>query len=272
MPIGTALALASQLSELQTLVAQTHAQAKAEGATEEEAAEAAAQVKETIESVHETDKALAVAEAKAMAKVKQRQEALKKDKKDVVKEDSGSGTLPPVVDLGNPYDDLSSPVYEDIARDLRAEKLEILQAKIADLERQQPAAKDEEKPGFLSTAYTCVKETLTEQMAAVRADPWSYGAAVAEVIPGGVGTTATLGNAVSSVYRGEQSALSAVATLGVEGVLGFIGAKAITKGGKYLKSLVNTVTAKFAEKRGAKALSKTAQQETAKNLSGNSGK
>ncbi len=244
------------MTELQQLVAQTHAAAKAEGATDEQAIEAAAEVKQRIVEVQETDKALAVAKAKAVEKVKQRQETLKKSGSVGASGAGSAAALPTaVVDLGSSYDDLSSPVYEDITRDLRAEKLQILQDRLQALERQQPVP--ESTPGWVARTITSIKETLTEQMAAARDNPWGAVRGVAEFIPGGVGTAAYAGNASYDMATGAKTAGEVAFELGVSyvaGKAGILACQGLKAAGKavYRKgaSLLESVTEKMS--RGGK--------------------
>ncbi len=202
--------------------------------------------------VQETDKALAVAEAKAAEKVKQRQEALKKGGS---AGDSGAGSaaaaLPSaVVDLGSPYDDLSGPVYEDITRDLRVEKLQILQDRLQALERQQPVPGS--TPGWAARTITSIKETLTEQMAAARDNPWGAIRGVAEFIPWGIGTAAYAGNAVGDMATGAKTVGEVGFEVGVSyltGKAGVLACRFVKAAGKvaYKKSasLLESVTEKI---------------------------
>ncbi len=247
MPIGTALTLAAQLSELQELVSQAHNQAKEAGATEQEALEAAGKVKEVVEGIQDTETALAAAEAKAVEKVQQRQEALRKEKGGGTSRSSPGHSLSsqPSVDLGNPYDNLSSPIYDDIARDLRAEKLQILQAKIADLERQQPSG------GVAVQAFTYLKETLTEQMAAAKADPWGAVRGAAEFIPFGIGTAAYAGNALSDLADGTKTGGEVAFEASVAyftGKLGILACRGIKAGAKMAYKKGAPIVESFAEK------------------------
>ena len=198
-PIGEIMAL---IDNVKYLKAQMMQDLQDEGVPTPQAEE---QVREEImpivEDIQKTDKALAAAEAKAVERVKERQKALGKE--------SGQPSSDRGVSLAsdlyrdNTHNDLSNPIYDDIARDLRAEKIQILESKLAALDQHAPAE------GLASRVTNYLRESLNEQVAAVRADPWgsAWGAirGAAEFIPGGIGTAAYAGNASSDIYDGTKT-------------------------------------------------------------------
>ncbi len=268
MPIGTALALASQLSELQQLVAQTHAQAKAEGATEEQAIKAAAQVKEVEQELKQTQAELIEAEREAAQKLEIRQKLREQAKGASSSGSSASSSAASSQAAPVEREDFShiealfqvETQDQDVLRDLAARQQEIVA-------RHQAAL--ESRTWLDRTKDICLTgvEVLKELGREIRDNPIGFAGAVAYeagdlVTPGGI-------DAPAEWLRGQRGFGSMMArqsaNIAAEAAMLYVGAKALKglkaagKGLGVLKRFTSKAMAKVEEKAGSKAAAESAK-------------
>lgn len=240
MPIGTALTLAAQLNELQSLVAQTHAQAKAEGASEEEAVEAVAQVKEVEQELKQAQAELMQAEREAAQKLEVRQKT-----RDLAKKDTPSSFSSLEREDMSHIDALLQvdTQDQDIIRDLAARQQEIVARHQAALESRTYL----EKARDICLVGVEVLKDIGQE---IKSNPFGFAGVLAYetadfVTPGGI-------DAPTEYLRSQRSFASMMArqsaNIAAEAATGYVAAKGLKVAGKGLG-----VLKRFTDKAIAKA-------------------
>ncbi len=97
-----------------------------------------------------------------------------------------------------------------------------------------------------------IKDVVIDLKDDVRKNWKSYGVAVAECMPAGVGTLTTLGHQGYDIYQGEQTVGGAAGTFVVEGTIGLVGGKLIKGAGKVSAHVYAKIAARLAERRAGK--------------------